>query len=86
VDDCSNTLSSVVVGVDNQLHDGRVYSHRAGYCHYHRDSRLHSGTTKVVKWSCCRTKAKGRAPYERIDNVGTIYFDKIQVVTISEAK
>jgi hypothetical protein len=48
MDDSCNTDCSVAVGVGDQLHDGRSHSCPAGNCHYRRDSRLHSGATRVV--------------------------------------
>jgi len=43
VDDCSNTDSSLAAGSGEQLHDGRVYSHPAGDCHYRGGVQHHSG-------------------------------------------
>jgi hypothetical protein len=60
MDDCCNTDSSVAAGVGDQLHDGRVHSHRAGDCRYRCDSQLYSGTTRVVKQSSCPIKLRKR--------------------------
>ena len=49
MDDCCNTDSFVVAGVDNQLHDGRVHPHHTGDCHYCCDSGLHPGAKRVAK-------------------------------------
>jgi hypothetical protein len=51
MDNCCNTDSSVVAGIDNKLHNGRLHSHHTGDCHYRCDSRLHSGATRIVKYS-----------------------------------
>ena len=48
MDNCRNTDNSVAAGVGEQLHDGRVYSHPAGNCHYRGAGQHHSGPTTSV--------------------------------------
>ena len=43
MDNCCNTDSFVAAGIREQLHNGRVYSHPAGDCHYRGAVQHHSG-------------------------------------------
>jgi hypothetical protein len=43
VDNRCNLDSSVVNGICEQLHDGRVYSHPAGSCDYHSTGQRYFG-------------------------------------------
>ena len=48
MDDRCNTDNSVAAGVGDELHDGRIHSHRAGGCHYCCDSWLYPEAMSVV--------------------------------------
>ncbi len=48
MDNRCNTNGSMAAGIGEQLHDGRVYSHPAGDCDYHRADQNHSGPENLI--------------------------------------